>query len=328
MTDGLADGGPDKDPEDVLDVEKARKDGADVFNDAKKRRELLDKLRGTIAGSGKRNATYAVAPTLAAAKAMATFDVAGVSQGHGDPAVVGKLLIALERFLDAVGADVLLSGLSFVSSVTFELEPRISTQERAVLDEVLAMGPRVPRDVAARALPASVVALEACAHLLNQPPEKVVDRVRVVGGAHAREELRKLADTVEKVNGSMHFVSAVHTEAELTKRRAHWYVRRLTTPQSEKPVDIVVRGQLTRTDSDAREFRVLLDRKHMPEELDARRRYVEGSYTADARRQVEDNGLWNHQVVADVRASMERPAGGGKPRPSDFTFRSVRASAG
>lgn len=319
---------PDKKPEDVLDVEKARKDGADVFNDADKRRELLDKLRGTIAGSGKRNATYAVAPTLAAAKAMATFDVPGISQGGGDPAVVAKLLIALDRFLDAVGADVLLSGLAFLNSVTFELEPRVSTQERAVLDEVLRMGTNVRPEAVARALPVSVVALEASAHLLNQPPEKVVDRARVVGGARAREELRKLASTVEDVKGSLHFVSAVHTEAELTSRRAHWYVRRLTTAESEKSIDIVVRGQLTRTDSDAKEFRVLLDRRHMPEELDARRRYVEGGYTAEARRQVEEHGLWNQQVVARVRARMERPPGGGKPRPSEFTFRSVRAAAG
>lgn len=304
------------------DAEKAaQEEGEREFEEATRKREVLDALRKVTAG---RQATYSVAPGLVSGKAIAIFDGAGITAEGGDPGAVGKFIIAVERFLDSVGADVVLTALNFASSLRIELEPRLSTREKEELEQIQSEEASASAETDRSALvPRSVIGLEAAARILREPPERVVDRVRVLG-AEAREELRKLSETLDEDEVSLRFTSATQTEAVVTSREARGYARRLRQSEELEPRSLTVVGKLSRTDSEARQFRVVLDRDLMPPELDGRRRHVEGGYTAKASRQVRDGGLWDRTVVARVRANMARPPGGGKARATDFSFTDVK----
>jgi hypothetical protein len=317
----IADDGEVRDGELEIKSEEIAK----ALNEAKRRREVFQTLRTRKAGQIRH---YSAAPALLAAKMSATFDAHGITNAGGDPGIVGHLLVAFNRHLDAVGADVIMTGLHFLQSVTLDLQPVVSEKDRLKVEELA----KSQGDTPLRAedlrivIPTSVIAIEAVADVLSQPPDRVAQRARALG-ADAREELRKLADELGARNATLTVVTPQQT-VEVAPRTARVFAERLRITESIAPITIRIVGKLTRTDSEAAQFRVVLDPLRRPPELDGRRTAVEGGYTSNASRQVRDGGLWDTQVIADVRASMEVPPGGGKPRPAGFTFTDVEPAAG
>lgn len=148
--------------------------------------------------------------------------------------------------------------------------------------------------------------------ILNEPAHSVADRVRLAG-VRPREELRKLSDALESAHADLSVTSNVAEPARLTSSRATTYARRLRMPEDLPPITFTVVGKLTRTDSDAEIFRIVLDRERMPPELDARRRVIEGRYTPEASRQVRDEGLWDGGWSRTSRRSRVFPLVAARP---------------
>ncbi len=254
------------------------------------------------------------------------FEAAGVTNSGGDPTVVGHLVVALGRFLNAISPDIILTALNFTSSVELELTPRASTLEEQRGTE-LAAEEEPALEAVARAVPSASVALEAAAYIFDQDPEQVPERVRVIS-AKARTELRKLASEMAKRGAELTFVSPTSERAHVTSRRARRYAEELRAAEEAEPLELKVVGRLSVTDSDSGMFRVVLDPDRRPPELDARKKQIEGAYTDYASAQVRDNGLWDTDVIATVEVRMEVPAGGGRARPAEFLFTDVKAAAG
>lgn len=320
-----SDEGDSGDPRDDADEPRPANTPADPRSElaaAQRKRDLYAILRAQAAG---RNASYAVAP------ATAVFEAAGVTRDGGDPTVVGHLVLALGRFLSSISPDIILTALSFTNSVELELTARPSSQEAQRLADLrnaeAASTEPIEADVRARALPSAVVGLEAAAYIFDQDPDQVPERVRLIS-ARARTELRKLTAEMEKRNAELTFVSPTAARVHVNQRRARRYHEELREAEAAEPLELTIAGRLSVTDSDSGTFRVVLDPNRRPEELDARRKHVEGAYTDDASAQVRDRGLWDKDVVATVEVIMEVPAGGGKARPAEFLFTGVRPAAG
>jgi hypothetical protein len=314
----------DDDPDDEDDDPPAAGDG---YRTAQTSAEMAKALRESFAG---RNQNYAVALDPAEGTATATFAAPDITATGGGLATIGKLMVALQRFLASIRADTDLTGLVFANSVTFTLTPRVSSVEQTRINELREAVPNqedVGAEDVAYVVPSSIIRLEAAARILNEPASQVASRVRVLS-AGATEELRKLADALDKAEATLTFSSPTETRATLGERKAKQYAASLKERERVTTEVYEVVGVLSRTDSEAEEFRLRVDRDLLPADLfHARRQHIEGGYTDEASDAVRELGLWDRRVIASVEARIEEPPGGGRPRPTTFTFLNVRAAA-
>jgi hypothetical protein len=296
----------------------------DQWEDAERSKELYDAAKRLVAG---KQISYATTPGfLDSPRLKAVFDAAGITGGAGEPGTIGRLLLAFERYLDSVGVDVLLVDLNFASSVVMEFDAPVSPAERSAIKELKESALPEDPETIQDAIPASVIRLEMATRLLNEAPRNVARRSRAAGVV-AQNQLRRLAEALDDAEASLRVTSPAETVARLPERRARAVAQTLARAQTGfEPLELTIVGHLSRTDSEAETFRVILDRKReQPAELGNRRQIVQGDYTERASKQVRERGLWDADVVAKVRATRAaRPGGKRRPYLASFTFLDLR----
>jgi hypothetical protein len=306
-----------------VDPEEAERQLAEARG--RRKRALLDLDRETLPSDTRH---YAIA-NLLDQEVEAVLDGRGVTSQGGNPRVIGEFLLAVESFIERLGGALVMRRLTFGNSVHVILQPDVP---KPVRDRVQQLAEQDPEGVATREelrqlIPDQVVAAAAAARILSVPAPEALPYARRYG-AEVPDAYVRLARTVESTGGRLVLRAPGGREATLTADRAETVIRSLKQPVAPlDPVTIEVVGNLTRTDSEERMFRLVLDRERIPDVLDKRKRHLEGTYTPHASRQVRKEGLWDRRVIAKVDAYPTRDPLTGNRRFERFIFRSVRLAA-
>jgi len=288
----------------------------------RRKRNLYDRIRETLPGDTR---NYAIAPVLDE-RVVASLDGRGITSEGGDPGVVADFLFSLTKLILALDGEVILRVLDFTNSVRVELEPKVP---EAVKREAQRRADEDPQGVVRQEelrelIPRSVVAVNAAARLLQAPAQEALREARRYG-ADVPDAYLRVAKAVEQTGGDLRVRAPGRQKAVLTASRAENVIRQLSEPTAElEAVPISVVGRLTRTDSDERRFRLVLDRDLIPDILDKRKRHIEGTYTPKASQQVQEEGLWDQRVLARVHAFPSIDPLTGARRYERFVFRRVQ----
>jgi hypothetical protein len=286
------------------------------------KRRLLEALRRRILQDPR---SYSVAALLDE-DIEAVYDGPGVTGEGGKLRIVGRWLASMDGLFDALGASTIMNTLEFGSSVRVELRPFVpkKTRERARALAEKDPDAAVEDDLLRELIPDSVVAARAVADLIATPAQDAIAEARRYGRGVA-DAYVTVARTIADGAATLTVSAPGREPARMGSRRARLVVQQLEERDELSPRTLTIVGKLTRTDSEEEKFRVVLDRATMPVELDGRRRVIEGSYSARASRQVQDNGLWDTQVVAKVRAWPVRDPLHPQPLLQRFRFIDIRA---
>ncbi len=286
------------------------------------KRRLLEALRRGILQDPR---SYSVAALLDQA-IEAVYDGPGVTGDGGKLRIVGRWLASMDGLFDSLGASTTMNALAFGSSVRIELRPfvprKIRERARALAEE----NPDAPveDDLLRELIPDSVVAARAVADLIATPAQDAIAEARKYGRSVA-DAYVTVARTIADGAATLTVTAPGREPARMGSRRAALIVQQLDERDELSPRTLTIAGKLTRTDSEEETFRVVLDRASLPVAIDGRRRVIEGSYSARASRQVQDNGLWDTQVVALVRAWPVRDPLHPQPLLQRFRFIDIRA---
>jgi hypothetical protein len=284
------------------------------------RRSLYDRIRETLPNDIR---NYAIAPVLEE-RVLAILDGRGITRTGGDPGVVADILAGLTKLMMTLNGEFVLRVLDFTSSVRIELEPKVPAAIKAEAHRRAVEDPDgvVKQEELRELIPQSVVAANAAARLLSAPAQDALREARRYG-ADVPDAFLRVARTVEQSGGSLRVSVPGRRRAVLTASRAENVIAQLAEPAAPlDPVRVSVIGHLSRTDADERRFRLVLEKGLIPDILDKRKRYLEGSYTARAGQQVQE-GLWDKRVIARVDAYPVRDPLTGQRRFERFVFRNV-----
>jgi hypothetical protein len=305
---------------DTHEAERQLAPGADV----RRRKKLLDIARDTLPADTR---NYAVAHVLEE-ELRATFEAEGVTATGGPPKVIVDLLHGWERLLEAMGSRVLLTNLEFGNSVTIEMKPVVPPETEEKVRRRVESDPNgiVRHEELRELIPDSVVAANTTARLLAVPGDQALAEARRYSSEVA-EAYEAFARTVAEHRAAVKVHAPGRRDVRYEREQAERALATLKQPRELDAIVIRIVGKLTRADSDEALFRVVLDRDRLPEELDARRRVVEGRYTTTARKQVQEGSLWDERVIARVRAFRILEPGKRKPTITEFQFQSVERAA-
>lgn len=257
-----------------------------------------------------------------------TLKASGITKTGGRPAVVANLIAKFEKFYEALGGDAWMTELQFGNSVTVTLRPVIDDRVREEAARIAEKEPDREYDSIERRhfVPDSIVAASSIVTILESSADEGLNLASRYGTGAAAAYVQ-FAKAIDEADGSARLRAPGRPEdATWTFRKAKRVVERAKDTDAEDPFSLLVVGRLTRADSEEQELRVVLDRDAMRKEsrLDGRRRVVEGSYSARVLRQVQENGLWDSDVVAKVTAYPVRKTGKAKATIEEFTFTDVR----
>lgn len=322
MTDAATPPDAEQDEATDIDPQQAEQDLAT----APDKNKLYDLLRDTIPPDIR---NYAIAPVLTESF-EAVFRGNHVGTDGGSPGAVGHFLVSLQGFLNSLDADVLMTLLNFASSVHVELRPVVPESAATMARDLAQTDPQgVPQRSDLKALiPTSVTATYAAVRILDQEnAHEAIQETRRYG-VKVTNAYVALARTVRDAEGEVSLAAPRNQRVATFKAAtADRVIRESARPETLPPQDFKIVGILTRTDSEEERFRVALDTTKTPPELPAQKRFVEGPYTEEARKHVEENGLWNQRVIADIRGYPERSVRRAKPGFSRYEFRGVRRSS-
>lgn len=310
---------------DETDIDPAEAERQLAIGAAKRKRRLLDLERETLSGDTRH---YAVKELLDD-KVEAILDGHGVTSQGGPPAIIGEFLVGLENLIERLGGGLLMRGLAFGNSVHVILEPEVPEPVRREVEARAQEDPEgvLTRDDMSRLIPPSIAAASAAARILAAPAENALRDARRYG-ADVPDAYLRLARTVEKTGGTIRLRAPGGREAALPADRAERVIAQVKAerpPLEAVPIDVV--GTLTRTDSEEKRFRLVLDRELIPDLLDKRKRVIEGTYTPTASKQVREGGLWDTRVIARVHAFPTIDPLTGNRHLDRFIFRRIRPAA-
>lgn len=306
--------------QDALDEEERKLDEA--ISTAKARKGLSAKI--VNGGQG----VYAIAPYLLAERVARIYSPE-LSADGGDPSVVAHYLSALAGLVKSIDENVIMKALEFIASVDITLEPKVDPDVR---EFALRMASRDPhRTIAVADLPKivspSVLSLEAAAYLLSVSPEDVSARATALGSA-PREKLRilskRLSDDgalIQMGRGPRFDLIPKDELVAADSRKLGRFAEELQAQVRQPSRTFSVWGHLTITNAETNEFRVVLDRRRIPPELDGRRRAVEGPYSSKAG-EAARAGLWDTMVHATLLVEYAGVPGK-RPTPTKFTFMEI-----
>jgi hypothetical protein len=310
------------DPEpDETDVDPDEAERELARGQARRKRRLLDLEKEANLGDTR---YYAMGQILDD-EVEAVLDGHGVTSQGGSPGIVGEFLLALENFVEKLGGAFFMRELQFANSVHVYLRPEVPEPVRREVQRIIEQDPDrvVTREEVVRLVPESVAAASAAARLLAAPANEALPRARRYG-AEVPDAYLRVARMVERTGGTLRYRAPGGRDVALPADRAERIIRSVKEERPPlEPVALRVVGTLTRTDSEEKRFRLVLDRERIPDVLDKRRRVIEGTYTANASKQVRQGGLWDTRVIARVSAyPYEDPLTGAR-HFERFIFRGV-----
>jgi hypothetical protein len=270
-----------------------------------------------------RKGVYAVADAIRE-PIVVVFKSPRIDAHGGDPGVIAELVGRFDRFMDDVFAENWLTEMSFGNSVTIELQPIIPEDAVAEIEQVVSWdGPDFEKEKeVVELIPDPAVGNLAAADVIGADP-RVAQRRASVYGASALDSFRRFAVSLEKRSGDVRIDGAAIKPARLTSEQAAVAAKARPAPQVLATTTLTFAGRLTRTDSEAEHFRIELDMARVPDTWNRQRTHVEGSYTTEARRQVEAGGLWNQLVLATVKTRPVLKPGATRASYDDDSFRFI-----
>jgi hypothetical protein len=290
---------------------------------ARHRKDLLDFIRDTLPEDSR---NYAVAPVLETPVRL-TYNADGVTAEGGRPRVIGGLLSAIDEFLFQLsgGDKFWLRSLDFKSSVNVVIEPDVPTAIRERAENLRDTDPEgvIYRSTLAELIPDSVAAANAAVRILSMPSGAGLQQARRFSSEVAEAYVR-IAKEVDDGDGALLIEAPGNRSTTFRKATATAVVEHSKQREEREPIsDITIVGTLTRTDSEEKTLRVVLDRDLLPRVFDARRRVVEGTYSRAAGDQVRNDNLWDKRVIARVTGFPVKEAMRSKDTFANFQFTRV-----
>jgi hypothetical protein len=273
----------------------------------------------------------------ASARIRAIFSGNGVEVDHADLGLFADSIKRLARlFMSLTESHPQLFALDFGKSVEVEIGPAEDEIERA--SRALAAAEEGESDAArlrheVEALPETTLAGFAVRDLLRASEEDVVGAA-LSYGTEVTDTFKSLVRHLAEDDISLRLslptdtdIDASEGEAivELDSERAQLYKDALTAVGTDETIKVNAVGTLTMADSASRQIRVTLDPKaRKPPEL-KNRRAITARYSAKAGKQIQANGLWNTEVIAEFEMTRDRRGTTAHLRQPSFLLVGARA---
>jgi hypothetical protein len=271
---------------------------------------------------------------MVASDQHAEFVIRGMNERS--PGVLGGFLTRLESYLESLERAVFrIDNLILADSVHITIAPTAGELERAraAYRAALELDPEDPVRTKRLqdAVPPTFVAADLAVEQLERAERGEPIESVVAYGRGATERLRSLTRLLADEGLQLEATSAVAPRhVQQNDEDLERVARRLESVGEIETFEIRVAGVVTMADSDQRRFRLkIADDTTIPPALrNVRNRRLSGPYTARAGRILQDEGLWNKEIIATIRVERQRRETTGKMRSPKYTLVGARTRFG